>query len=89
MDYCARESTMNICREEVNEQTIQADIHETYRILRETKCTLDEFAAIVNGSKMEDKVPVDASSLWEEARMLTVLAYDNLQKLTEIKESIY
>lgn len=85
MDYCAREKTMD---EVVREQTIQMSINETNKILREMNCLLQEFASIINGSKQEDKTPRDASSLWEEARMLPALAYENLQKLIEIKGSI-
>ena len=90
MDYCARESTINAYpMEEVKkEQTIQASIQETHKILREMKVALDDFGAIVNGSKLEEKVPVDANSLWDEARMITALAYENLQRLLEIRGSI-
>lgn len=88
MDYCARESTLNDRDEVVRDQTIKASIQETYKILRETNSALKEFASIVNGDKPEDKTPRDASSLWDEARLLVALAYENLQKLNEIKMSI-
>lgn len=35
MDYCARESTLNDCVEEVKNPTIGMDIRETYHILCE------------------------------------------------------
>ena len=88
MDYCAKESTINSTDEVMREQTIKMSIQETYKILKDMNCMLQEFSAIVNGSKQEDKTPRDASSLWEEARMVTALAYENLQKLSEIKGSI-
>ena len=88
MDYCARESTLNSCEDEIRNATIKMDIQETTKILRETNCCLQEFAAIVNGGKQEDKTQKDAGSLWEEARMMTALAYENMQRLLEIKGSI-
>lgn len=88
MDYCAREPMLNDREEVVRDQTIKASIQETYKILRETNSSLKEFASIVNGDKPEDKTQRDASSLWDEARLLVALAYENLQKLNEIKMSI-
>ena len=88
MDYCVRELPVNDREEVVRDQTIKASIQETYKILRETNSSLKEFASIVNGDKPEDKTPRDASSLWDEARLLVALAYENLQKLNEIKMSI-
>ena len=89
MDYCAMESTLIDNRGEVGrDQTIQMSIQETYKILREMNDKLEEFGSIVNGSKHEDKAPRDASCLWDEARLLVALAYENLQKLNEIKKSI-
>lgn len=92
MDYCARESTINTCQGEeavARDASIKMNIQETRKILMEMGCVLDEFAAIVNGQKREDKTPRDACSLWDEASMLTALAYENLQKILEIKNSIY
>lgn len=51
-------------------------------------CALQEFASIVNGTKPEEKTARDASSLWDESRLVVALAYENLQKLLEIKGSI-
>ena len=89
MDYCVRESTLNDREEVVRDQTIKASIQETRKILLEMHSTLIEFASIVNGDQKNDnKVQRDASSLWDEARLLTALAYENLQKLNEIRMSI-
>ena len=88
MDYCARESTINEREEVGKDQTIKMSIQETYKILRDMNSSLHEFASIVNGDRPEDKTPRDASSLWDEARLLVALAYENLQKLNEIKGSI-
>lgn len=88
MDYSARESTLNDCVEEVKNQTIGMDIRETYHILCEMNNLLNEFAMLINGKAREDKVRKDAGSMWEEARMLTVLAYENMEQLKEIKGSI-
>ena len=87
MDYCEKEQGLR--REEEKEQTIQAGIQEAYKILREMGAALDEFASIVNGTKPEDRTKRDASSLWDEAGMLPALAFENLQKIMEIKNSIY
>lgn len=91
MDYCARESTSTIgAGEELpRDASIKMNIQEAYKILREMGAALDEFATIVNGSKMENKTPRDACSLWDEASMLTALAYENMHKILEIKNSIY
>ena len=87
LDYTVTESTLN--RDDVvREQSIKMSIQETYKILREMNCSLMEFASIVNGTKPEDKTPRDATSLWDESRLLVALAYENLQKLNEIKGSI-
>ena len=89
MDYCVRESTINRDEEVTREQTIKSSIQETRKILLEMHSVLGEFASIVNGDqKTDDKTQRDASSLWEESRLLTALAYENLQKLIEIKMSI-
>lgn len=88
MDYCARESTLNSTDEVMREQTIKMSIQEAYKILRDMGSSLDELSQIVNGGRADDKTQRDASSLWEEARMLVGLAYENLQKLNEIKGSI-
>lgn len=80
---------MNYGDEEVKkDQTIKMSIQETCKILREMKVALDDFGAIINGSKIEEKVPVDANCLWDEARMMTALAYENLHRLLEIRGSI-
>ena len=89
MDYCAKESTLNRDDEVGRDQTIKSSIQETRKILLEMHSVLGEFASIVNGGqKTDDKIQKDASSLWEESRFLTALAYENLQKLIEIKMSI-
>lgn len=87
-DYCARESTLNSCEDEIRNSTIKNDIQETFEILCETKSVLQEFATIINGNTHDDNAKKDANCLWEEARMMTALAYENLQKLLEIKGSI-
>ena len=87
-DYCARESTLNETSEVAREQSIKMSIQETHKILREMNCLLQEFSSVVNGSRQEDKTEKDASCLWDEARLLTALAYENLHKLSEIKGSI-
>ena len=89
MDYCARESTLNMDEEVTRDQTIKASIQETRKILLEMHSVLVDFASIVNGDqKTDDKIQRDAKSLWEESRLLTALAYENLQKLNEIRMSI-
>ena len=89
MDYCARESTLNMDEEVARDQTIKASIQETRKILLEMHSVLIDFASIVNGDqKTDDKIQRDAKSLWEESRLLTALAYENLQKLNEIRMSI-
>ena len=89
MDYCARESTLNVDEEVARDQTIRASIQETRKILLEMHSVLVDFAVIVNGDqKNDDKIQRDAKSLWEESRLLTALAYENLQKLNEIRMSI-
>ena len=90
MDYCAKESTLNSipCDEAIREQTIKMSIQETYKILGDMNATLQEFAKIVNGKENGDNVPKNAGSLWEESRLMVALAYENLQKLNEIKRSI-
>ena len=87
MDYCARESTQNTCEGEVK-TTIKLDIQETYKILCETNSVLQDFAKIINGQNNEVKEHKDASCLWEEARLMTAMAYENLVRLQEIKGSI-
>lgn len=79
---------MNDCVEEVKNPTIGMDIRETYHILCEMNNLLNEFAMLINGKAREDKVRKDAGSMWEEARMLTALAYENMEQLKEIKGSI-
>ena len=95
MDYCARESTLNAydgeakyCEDEVKNTTIKSDIQETYKILCETNQVLQDFAKIINGQNNEVKERKDASCLWEEARLMTAMAYENLVRLQEIKGSI-
>ena len=88
MDYCARESTLNTACEDVREPTIKTSIQETYNILTEMNDKLNEFSQIVNGKPHEEKGQKPVSSLWDEARMLVALAYNNLQILDEIKKSI-
>lgn len=87
MDYCAREGTLNPC-EEIREQTIKMSVQETYKILSDMNATLQDFAQIVNGKANENNVQKSAGSLWEESRLMVALAYENLQKLNEIKRSI-
>ena len=87
-DYCARESTLNEMSEVAKEQSIKMSIQETHKIMLEMSNLLKEFASIVNGDKQEEKTPRDASCLWDEARILTALAFENLHKLIEIKGSI-
>ena len=88
MDYCARESTLNPC-EEVREVSIKMNIQETFKILCEMNAALDEFNQIISGRTTEQKGPArDASSLWEESKMVASLAYENLHKLIEIKGKI-
>lgn len=79
---------MDYREEEVKDATIKMDIQETYKIMNEMKCVLNEFASVVNGKHQEEKTPKDASCMWEEARMLTALAYENLKQLIDIKSSI-
>lgn len=89
MDYCARESTLNRDEEVTRDQTIKSSIQETRKVLLEMYSVLGELVSIVNGDKKtDDKIQRDASSLWEESRLLSALAYENLQKLIEIKMSI-
>ena len=88
MDYCARESTVNTCEEAIRNQTVKMSIQETFNILCEMNALLQDFSQIINGQTHEDKIKKDASCLWEEARQMTALAYENLQKLNEIKGSI-
>ena len=76
---------------EINEKqpTVKDDIQETHSCLCEMSYVLNEFFAIVYGSNGTEKdIPRDASSLSEEARMMTALAHDNLQKLNKIKNGI-
>lgn len=90
MDYCVKESTLNTatCDEAIREQTIKMSIQETYKILGDMNATLQEFAQIVNGKANGDNVQKNAGSLWEESRLMVALAYENLQKMNEIKRSI-
>lgn len=86
-DYGTMESPMV----EVNEKTttVKDDIQETHACLCEMSCVLNEFFAIVFGNNVTEKdIPKDASSLSEEARMMTALAHDNLLKLSKIKNGI-
>lgn len=88
-DYSVKASTLNTCEEEIKNATIKSDIQETSRLLYEMHSILQDFAKIVSGaSSSEEKVQKDANCLWEEARVMTGLAYDNLHKLIAIKESI-
>lgn len=88
MDYCAKESTLNPCCDEVRDPTIKMSIQETCNILTEMNEKLNEFSQIVNGKPHEEKGQKPVSSLWDESRMLVALAYNNLQILDEIKKSI-
>lgn len=88
MDYCAKESTLQPAGDIVKEQTIKASIQEAYSILRETNCLLMDLAQVINGDKKEDRVPREATGLWDETRLIVALAYENLQRLAEIKGSI-
>ena len=87
MDYCAKESTFQPeC--EVKDATIKMDIQETSKILNEMYLVLSEFGSIINGKFSEENKRKDANCLWEEARMMTALAYECLKKLNEIKGNI-
>ena len=88
MDYCARESTLEPCCDGVKETTILMSIRETFKILGEMDAMLQDFAQIINGETHEEKKQLNAGSMWEEARLMTALAYENLQTLKEIKKSI-
>ena len=88
MDYCARESTLEPCYDEVKETTIQMSIRETFKILSDMDAMLQDFAQIINGETHEAKKQLNAGSMWEEARLMTALAYENLQTLKEIKKSV-
>lgn len=88
MDYCAKESTLNPVCDEVRDPTIKMSIQETYNILTEMNEKLKDFAQIINGKAPEEKVMKNASSLWDESRMMVALAYANLQALDEIRKSI-
>ena len=88
MDYCVRESTLNTVCEEVRDPTIKMSLQETHNILTEMNEKLNEFSQIVNGKPHEEKEQKPVASLWDEARMLVALAYNNLQILNEIKKSI-
>lgn len=88
MDYCAKESTLNLC-EEVREVSIKMNIQETFKILCEMNAALDELNQIISGRTTEPKGPArDASSLLEESKMVASLAYENLHKLIELKGKI-
>jgi len=88
MDYCAKESTLNTCEDEIKNATIKMDIQETYKIMCEMSNVLQDVGQIINGQTHEEKTNKSASCLWEEARMLTSLAYENLCKMREIFGSI-
>lgn len=88
MDYCTRESTLNTCEGEVRTSSIKMDIQETYKILTEMDAVLNELGMIIKGPFNADKKQKDVNCLCEEARLVTALAYDCLNKLLEIKNSI-
>lgn len=80
---------MNYAAEEAKcEQTIASNIRETVKIMHEMKCVLGDFALIINGSKNDDKTPVDVDCLSDEASVMLELACENLQKLLEIRRSL-
>ena len=70
------------------EQTIGSYIGETFKVMQEMKCVLDDFASIVNGSKNDDKTPAEANCLRDEARRVLAQADENLQRLLDIKGSV-
>lgn len=93
MDYYGKETTFNRCeeREEVKDISIKTNVQETYSILLEMECELEDFAHIINGQSLEEKgltSSKDASCLAEEAGLMVRLAYKNLNKLKEIKKVI-
>ena len=68
--------------------TIKSSIQELRKLLMDTREELLTFSAIVNGDRRADEPMKDVSNLWEESRLVTALAYENLQLLREIKGSV-
>ena len=93
-DYCAKESTLDagsplfIKEDDIRSSTIKMDVQETFKILCEMNIALQEFAQIINGQQQEEKIKKDASCLSEETQMMTALAYENLKRLLEIRDSV-
>ena len=93
-DYCAKESTIDagsplfIKEDDIKSSTIKMDVQETFKILCEMNIALQEFAQIINGHKQEETIKKDAACLSEETHMMTALAYDNLKRLLEIRNSV-
>ena len=74
--------------EEVRNASIKMDIQEAYKILMEMDAMLSEFESIVCGHDPHDEKRKDACCLCDEARMVTGLAYENLQKILRIKNCV-
>lgn len=87
MDYCAKESTLQP-EGEIKSTSIKMDIQETYKVLSEMDSVLSEFESIVKGPLKGEDRRKDANCLCDEARMVTGLAYDCLQKILRIRECI-
>lgn len=80
---------MNYTAEEVKcEQTIGSYISETFKVMQEMKCVLDDFASVVNGSKNDDETLAEANCLRDEAKRVLAQADENLKRLLDIKGSI-
>lgn len=86
MNYCEREP---IHEERITNTTIKSSIQETYKLMCEMKCALDEMSSMINGQReKETDHQKDACCLWEESQMLVALAHENMMKLIEVRGSI-
>lgn len=86
-DYCATESTR--CGETTaKEVTVKNALQESNKILNDLSATLGELLITVCGKPADMERPSDATCLVDEARLLTGLAYECLQRANKIRETL-
>lgn len=86
-DYCAKEPTM--CGEPVaREITVKDGLQETNKILRELMTTLDDMLVNVCGDHGDNELKSDATCLAQEARQVTGIAYECLQRANRLRSEL-
>ena len=87
LDYIPKEQNANF-DPEAKDVPLQLAVQETFKILNEMDCTLNDFESTVCGRVPKEEDRRGPNCLCDEARLTSALAYECLKKLQRIKNSI-